>query len=938
MRILLLILLFPFIGLSNSIVQECSSFYLFGKDAFNDANYSEALIAFKNASACYFENEDYNMASYASLYLLETLREQKNYTQFKIELDSISKFLRKLKLTEFEFTENEHSIKLFKAIIEAGNGRMEKAKSALEQLQKEFKSIIKEKEHDEMSPSDSLWVDYAKRRLIYSSKAIATIFIDQKAYQTALDFLNQAYSYLNLFSESIKTGTKNSYLIRISNIYLELNDFKNAKDKLFEAITLLDEVTERKKYEKQAYYQLSEISKKEGKLDSAKYYLEIIKNSYGTTDEDYWKTCYRLAEINFLNHSYNESSTWINCAINNLRNNSTSNLAEAYLLSAKIKVKQDLLKEAKQELNLGLNKFYNDTISKEKIIYSITLSEILNLKVNLQLQQGLIKKEEIVQCKKDIKQALNILEKFRDNDLYQGEKQDLVNFYYAYFETAMEVAYRDYTKAPSQAKLIEILKISEQGKAITLMESIHEMTAKKKAKVSPELLQKERIFKNELAKIEDQLSNDPSNNLLLSNRVRVKEKINLTIKEISKEFPAYEKLLKTMNQDDIKVEESLLAQSKKHDLIIEYFYTPEKIYLISIADEDLHLNIIENSEVLESKIIAFKKSIIEKDKTVYKKLGAELYNDLIHPALKNQEDVLIIPDGPLSLIPFEALLKEYSKDIYHYSDLPFLIKEHTISYSYSLVLQSQLNSIVVDKSKLKFLGLNPDFNNNELMENLVYNKQEVESIYSLLGSSKKPSLKIDKNEFLSIVNNYRIIHLATHATVDIENASNSNIAFYDDNLSLLYAKEIYTQNINSEMLVLSACQTGNGIIKKGEGVMSLSRAFLQAGTKSVINSQWNLNDKSGKQIMLDFYTNLKSGNPKNKALKKAKLKYLSNPHNDALNAPAYWASFNVIGDVSPIKLKNFMLLHLCLSILGVLGLILSWKYWFKLDKRTKIAL
>jgi CHAT domain-containing protein/tetratricopeptide (TPR) repeat protein len=937
MRIILLILLFPFIGLSNSISLDCQSYFTNAEIAFDEARYSDALLSFKKASNCYLQEEEFDSASIATLWVLETLYEQKNYYQLNIELETANKFLGNLKLPIFEKTQNDHSIKLYEAKVAAGNGRMENAKTILENLKAECKAIINEREGENMSIQDRDWVIYAKKRLIYNYKAIAIIFIEQKAHQTALDYFNQAYDFIELYPSAIKTGSKNSYLTKISNIYLQLNDFKNAKDKLLEAITLLDEVKERKKYEKQAYYQLSEISKKEGKLDSAKHYLEIIKNAYGDGDEDYWKTCYRLAEIDFLNHSFNDASVWINCAIDNLENNSNSNLAEAYLLSAKIKLKQNLLEDAKKELNLGLNKFYNDTVSKEKLIYSITLSEILNLKVNLQLQQGLTHKDDIDQCKKEINQALNILEKFRNNDLYQGEKQDLVNFYYAYFETAMEVAYVDYYKEPSQAKLIEMLEISEQGKAITLMESILEMTAKKKAKVSPELLQKEIAFKNELANIEDQLSKDPSNHSLLSNRVQIKEKVSLLINEISKEFPAYEKLLNTVNQNELKIKESLHAQSKKHDLIIEYFYTAKKIYLISFAEGNLKINMIENSKALENKIIAFRKSIIEKDKTIYKKLGASLFEHLIKPVLHNHQNVLIIPDGPLSLIPFEALLKENSQDIFHYSDLPFIIKEHTVSYTYSLVLQSQLNAIAIDKSKQIFLGINPDFSNDKMVEDLVYNKQEVESIYALIGEKNKPILNFDKNDFLSFVNNYRIIHLATHATVDIENASNSCIAFYNDSLSLLYAKEIYPQTISPEMLVLSACQTGNGIIKKGEGVMSLSRAFLQAGTKSVINSQWNLNDKSGMQIMVDFYANLKSGNPKNKALKKAKLKYLSNPHNDALNAPAFWASFNVIGDVSPIKLKNSLFLHLLLSVLGILGLILSRKYWLNFGKRTKYA-
>jgi len=934
MRVLLLVL-FPLIGLSNSIVRDCDIFFANGMGAFNDANYTEALIHFNKASSCYMEEKDFDSASIASLYILETLFEQKNYAQLKLEIKSVNQFLQNLKLPIFEKTQNDHSIQLFQAKLAAGNGRMEKAKSALERLQKEFGIIIDEREHNNMTPKDSLWVNYAKKRLIYFNKAIAIIFIDQKAYQTALDYFNQAYAFIKLYPAAITTGSKNSYLTTISNIYLELNDFKNAKAKLLEAITLLNEVKEKKKYEKQAYYQLSEISKKEGKLDSAKYYLQLIKSSYGEDDEDYWKTCYRLAEINFLNNAYDTAATWINCAISNLKNNSVSNLAKAHLLSARIKVEQNLMFEAEQNLNLALNKFYNGTISKDTLIYSITLSEILNLKVNLQLLKDNLDRVELAQCKKDIKQALCILEKFRTNDLYQGEKQDLVNFYYDYFETAMEVAYLDYESEPSHEKLIETLQISEQGKAITLMESIHDMLAKKKAKVSADLLRKETQYKEELSDVEDQLSNDPSNNSLISKRVAIKEKINLLIKEISAEFPEYNLLLNSLSQNNSKVKESLLSQIDNHDLILEYFYTPDNIYLISIENQKLSLHLIKNSTTLENKILAFRKSIVEKDKTIYKKLGAELYQQLFQAVLKNQEDILIIPDGPLSLIPFESLLKEDASDTYLYSDLPYVIKDHTITYSYSLVLQNRLNAIRVNKSKQKFLGVSPDFSKDHNLKDLLYNIKEVESINSLIGQKNKTPIDLDKSEFISIANNFRIIHLATHANADVEDLSNSSIAFYKDSLSFLYIKDIYSHSISPEMLVLSACQTGNGNIIKGEGIMSLSRAFLQSGTKSVINSQWNLNDQSGQEIMLDFYKNLKAGHQKNTALKMAKLKYLDTPRNDAFNAPRYWASLNVIGDVSPVKLNNSIFFLFLFPSLGISLLLLIWKYFFLIRKEKQ---
>ena len=106
--------------------------------------------------------------------------------------------------------------------------------------------------------------------------------------------------------------------------------------------------------------------------------------------------------------------------------------------------------------------------------------------------------------------------------------------------------------------------------------------------------------------------------------------------------------------------------------------------------------------------------------------------------------------------------------------------------------------------------------------------------------------------------------------------------------------------VNADLVVLSACETGIGEQQRGEGVLSLARAFAFAGAKSIVASLWSVNDQSTMQIMDNFYKEIKAGKPKNIALANAKRSYLL--QNPGLGAhPFFWAGFVALGDMTAIK-------------------------------------
>jgi CHAT domain-containing protein len=145
-----------------------------------------------------------------------------------------------------------------------------------------------------------------------------------------------------------------------------------------------------------------------------------------------------------------------------------------------------------------------------------------------------------------------------------------------------------------------------------------------------------------------------------------------------------------------------------------------------------------------------------------------------------------------------------------------------------------------------------------------------------------------------------ILHLATHALADTSALERSRIVFSpaDDagsNPDYLFLKETYALKLDGiDLAVLSACDTERGRLVRGEGVQSFSRAFLAAGARATVTTMWRVADEPTSDLMQVFYHHLNRGEPRDEALRRAKLKFLSG--GSTLADPHYWASFVLTGD------------------------------------------
>ena len=184
---------------------------------------------------------------------------------------------------------------------------------------------------------------------------------------------------------------------------------------------------------------------------------------------------------------------------------------------------------------------------------------------------------------------------------------------------------------------------------------------------------------------------------------------------------------------------------------------------------------------------------------------------------------------------------------------------------------------------------------------LVYSKKEIKKISGYFPKKKTDVfLEKEASEFaikgLSL-EDYKIIHFVCHSFLDETFPMRSALVMSQDEDfkedGFLKVREIYNFNLNSELIVLSACFTGQGKLEGSEGVLGLPRIFFYAGAKSVVSTLWGIHDRATVDFMNYFYRNLSEGKDKAQALRAAKIDMLKSKYDH----PYYWAAFQITGAV-----------------------------------------
>jgi CHAT domain-containing protein len=294
--------------------------------------------------------------------------------------------------------------------------------------------------------------------------------------------------------------------------------------------------------------------------------------------------------------------------------------------------------------------------------------------------------------------------------------------------------------------------------------------------------------------------------------------------------------------------------------------------------------------------------------------GYYLYEKLIGPIreLLTTRRLIISPDNVLAYLPFEALRTNFQKrDDILYRELGFMLKEFDISYTYSatmyietLASRRSFSNPVLAFAPIYRESIERDsvLNSRQLRQDILFDLPHArdEALYaqSLLGGELYLNDEAIESSFKSRAPSFPVIHLAMHAIINEQSPGYSRLIFAQEkevDQGLLNTYEIYGIPLSAKMVVVSSCNTGSGKLRAGEGVMSMARGFINAGSQSVIMSLWEVDDKLGSETVKLFYDNLKRGNSKSSSLRKAKLEILNGSH-QFQSHPYYWSTLVLYGN------------------------------------------
>jgi len=386
---------------------------------------------------------------------------------------------------------------------------------------------------------------------------------------------------------------------------------------------------------------------------------------------------------------------------------------------------------------------------------------------------------------------------------------------------------------------------------------------------------------------------------------------------------------------------------------LEYSLGKENSYAFVITKKEFKIFPLPPARKINEQVSEYLKAITDKENHDFS-LGYELFTKLVPQDLdENIKKLIIIPDDILHYLPFETLISQKDKK-------RWLIEDYKIAYTPSIsslreIIQHKRLSDIKPKKDLLAFG-DPFFGSDEEVASardssqairpvgafnvsrLEFSGMEVERIASLF---KKTRIDVFKRKEASEktlkdlkLEDYKILHLATHCLIDDKKPDRSSVVFSIGNAQaedeILQMREVFNLKLSSDLVTLSACQTGLGEFIRGEGIEGLSRAFFYAGASSALISLWAVHDQATSQFMERYYFHLRSSNSIMDSLQKTKLEMINS---DILSHPYYWAGFIITGNsdkvIYPSTTRRLILIFISLCLAGIIGYLVIFKKLFR---------
>jgi CHAT domain-containing protein len=277
--------------------------------------------------------------------------------------------------------------------------------------------------------------------------------------------------------------------------------------------------------------------------------------------------------------------------------------------------------------------------------------------------------------------------------------------------------------------------------------------------------------------------------------------------------------------------------------------------------------------------------------------------------------------------------------------MDFLLNDFEISYTYSATVYTSAKSgfkslrnhaIAFAPLYRGIIHTDSVLNSRQIRQDtlfdLPYAREEASYVHNVLGGELYINGSASESIYKRNAAMFPIIHLAMHTVINDESPAYSKLIFSKDsdieNDGFLNTYEIYSTTLSARMVVVSACNTGSGKLMAGEGVMSLARGFISAGSESVVMSLWEVHDLSGTEVVKLFYRNLFRGMNKSAALRMAKMDFLEESAQYQAH-PFYWSTLVLYGNTDGIFYDKGILIGVILMLMAVTAIVIRVFFYLR---------
>jgi CHAT domain-containing protein len=501
----------------------------------------------------------------------------------------------------------------------------------------------------------------------------------------------------------------------------------------------------------------------------------------------------------------------------------------------------------------------------------------------------------------------NTGEKDRAVEAYQKSVEEIENFRSrfstdelksSYMNNKMEVYDRLIRLLMEQGEKLNALRYAERGKARAFLDLLgNKKVGLKKEKPSP-LIEREQALSSQIVLLKKQYNqslfddesvgeNRASRAVIGEELTRAQEQYTQLLLEIKLNDPAYHSLI-SVEPANIETIQELIDNS---EVLLEYWTGSANTTLWLIRKKDIQAIILPKTAMEVYKYVENYREAIQSMSVASATMAKRGYDWLLKPVaplIKKNEVIGIIPHGALHLLPFQALMNEEGR---------YLAETNILFYapSASVYYENKKKSPVKGENMLAMaLGKM----NIGTFSGLPGTQKEVDEISKIWPGIKLVTEKESTEGLLKAsAAGYQYLHLATHGYFNEDQPTYSFLLFAaseaDD--GQLTVNEVFGLSLNTRIVTMSACQTGLGKVNAGDELVGLSRAFIYAGSRSVLASLWSVADEPTAVLMTNFYTYLRTYNQQ---------EALTLAERDVMKRwpePYYWAPFQIIGNAVPFE-------------------------------------